>query len=150
MANSKAIRAYTAQRRTKAIALRMAGADWDTIADRLDYSSRAHACKDLTRALAANLAEMGRSVEELREVELMRLDRLQAALWAAAVGGDVRAVDSVLRIVDRRCKLLGLDAPLRAEVFTVDAIDAQIAELTAQHAGRAEAAETAGPAGVDG
>jgi hypothetical protein len=110
---SKAQRAKTAERRAKAIALRLAGLDYPVIAQRLGYSSRQAAAKDVERALATNLAEVGRSADELREIELMRLDRLQAAAWQKAVtnGGDLRAIDTVLRIIDRRCKLLGLDGP---------------------------------------
>lgn len=148
MAASKAQRAVTADRRTKAIALRLAGMDYAAIADRLGYSNRAAACKDITRALAVSLAEQGRSADELREVELTRLNRLQAAAWAPAVGGDLRAIETVLRVIDRRCKLLGLDAPVRAEVWTISDIDAQIRELADELAGRAETpapADTAGP-----
>jgi hypothetical protein len=42
------------------------------------------------------------------------------------------AIDRVLKIMERRAKLLGLDAPIRHEVITVSQIDAEIAELTAR------------------
>lgn len=149
MAASKAQRAVTAERRAKAITLRLAGMDYSTIADRLGYSNRAAACKDITRALAVNLAELGRTADELREVELTRLDRLQAAAWAPAVGGDLRSIETVLRVIDRRCKLLGLDAPVRAEVWTISDIDAQIRALADELADRAETETPASPAGVE-
>jgi hypothetical protein len=47
---------------------------------------------------------------ELRQLELMRLDQLQAAHYKAAMGGDATAISRVLSIMDRRAKLLGLDA----------------------------------------
>lgn len=131
MANA-ARKAQVAERRTKAITLRLAGMDYDTIAARLGYAGKAAACKDITRALAQNLADLGRTADELREVELARLDRLQAAAWAPAVGGELRAIDTVLRIIDRRCRLLGLDAPVRAEVLTISDVDAQIRDLVQQ------------------
>ncbi len=46
---------------------------------------------------------------ELRQLELLRLDQLQAAHYKAAMGGDAAAIARVLSIMDRRAKLLGLD-----------------------------------------
>jgi hypothetical protein len=132
MPASRAQRAKTAQRRTEAIKLRLAGVDFDTIAARLGYASRGAACTDINRALEQAVAEQTASADVLRHEELQRLDRLQAGLWTAAAGGDTKAVDSVLRIIDRRCKLLGLDAPQRHEVITMDAVEAEIKRLTAE------------------
>jgi len=46
-----------------------------------------------------------------RDLELMRLDQLQAALYPKAMQGDGPATDRVLAIMDRRAKLLGLYSP---------------------------------------
>ncbi len=143
MPASKAQRAATAERRAKAVALRLAGVDYDTIADRLGYYNRGAAYNDITRALEANVAEQQRGADILRQEELARLDRLQAGVWQAAVSGDTRSVDSALRIIDRRCKLLGLDAPVRHEVVTMDAVEAEIARLSAE-LGRNETGPAAG------
>lgn len=132
MPASKAQRAATAERRGKAIALRLAGMDYETIASRLGYSDRAAACKDIQRALEANIAQQAQSADTLHEVELMRLDRLQAAAWQAAAGGDLKAIETVLKIVDRRCRLLGLDAPIKADITVSDAITSEIERLAAQ------------------
>ncbi len=51
---------------------------------------------------------------ELRQLELLRLDQLQAAHYKAAMGGDAAAITRVLSIMDRRAKLLGLDAGVEA------------------------------------
>jgi hypothetical protein len=37
------------------------------------------------------------------------------ALWPAAMRGDVTAVTGLLRIMERRAKLLGLDAPVKVD-----------------------------------
>ncbi len=103
--------AVVAQRRTQAIQLRLAGAEWQQIADTLGYSDKAAANKDVTRALEIAAKEQRASAEVLRETELQRLDRMQRGLWTAAIGGDVRSVEAVLRVMDRRMKLLGLDVP---------------------------------------
>lgn len=142
MAASRAQQATTADRRAKAVAMRLAGLDFQTIATRLGYASRGAAHTDITRALEANVAEMHRNADVLRQEELDRLNRLQAGVWPAAAAGDPKAVQSVLGIIDRRCKLLGLDAPIRHEVVTLDAIDNAIQQLTAE-LGRDQARETA-------
>jgi hypothetical protein len=72
--------------------------------------------------------------DELREIELDRLDRLQRGIWERAKDGDIRAIDAVLRIIDRRARLLGLDAPqkIQAEVVNYDGatnLDAQIERI---------------------
>lgn len=150
MPASKAQRAATAERRGKAIAMRLAGLDYETIAKRLGYrGGRGAACKDIERALVANIAAQRTSTEEYREVELLRLDRLQAASWQAAAAGDLRSIETVLRIIDRRCKLLGLDAPVRAEVVTLDYLDAAIREAEAALGGRAPFGTPALPPGAD-
>ncbi|WP_433242552.1 hypothetical protein [Actinomadura nitritigenes] len=129
MGVSKAKQAEVAARRKQAIQLRLAGVDWDTIAEQLGYrGGRGAACKDVTRALEERRADLDKTAEELRAVEVSRLDRLQAAVWALAVQGEPTAMNAVLRIIDRRIRLLGLDAPRRTEV-TVQQIDSRDAEL---------------------
>lgn len=120
MPPSKAQKAQTAERRRKAITLRLAGMDWQSIADQLGYADRGAACKDVNRALEANLAEQSQAADTLREVETLRLDRLQAAAWPSAVKGDLKAIETVLKVIDRRVKLQGLDMPLRAELSGPD------------------------------
>ena len=51
---------------------------------------------------------------ELRQLELLRLDQLQAAHYKAAMGGDAAAITRVLSIMDRRAKMVGLDAGVEA------------------------------------
>ncbi|MFJ3699505.1 hypothetical protein ACIPW9_36175 [Streptomyces sp. NPDC090052] len=105
-----------AKRRADAIRLRLAGMDFDTIADRLGYASRGAASKDVCRAFDAFRAEEESAVETWRELEGQRLDRLQAAAWTSAVKGDLKAIETVLKVIAQRSKLLGLDMPLRTEL----------------------------------
>jgi hypothetical protein len=132
MPTSRAQHAATAERRNKAIAMRLAGVDYQTIADRLGYASRGAAHTDISRALERSLAQQQVGADLLRQEELLRLDRLQAAVWGQAIGGDPVAVNTALKVIDRRVKLLGLDAPTRVELVTLDAIDEAIRSLTAQ------------------
>lgn len=129
MPPSKAKAAIVAKRRADAIKLRLAGVDYQTIADRLGYKTRGAACQDISRALEKHVAEQTIAVEALREAETARLDRLQAGIWSDAVAGDLNAIEKILKIIDRRCKLLGLDKPSQVEVITLDTIDTEIRKL---------------------
>ncbi|MFF9204415.1 hypothetical protein ACF1AE_21850 [Streptomyces sp. NPDC014986] len=120
MPASKAQRAATAKRRSQAIALRLAGMDYQTIAERLDYADRGAASKDVHRALEANLEAESVAAATLRELEVQRLDRMQAAAWAKAAKGDLKAIETVLKVIDRRARLLGLDRPARTEITGAD------------------------------
>ena len=107
----------------KAATLRAAGATYREIGQALDI--------DHTWARTLVLRSLDKAAYEAADVmrveEGERLDRLQRAVWQQALGGDVRAVTAVLRIMERRARLFGLDAPTKVEV-TSDA-DEQIAGL---------------------
>lgn len=120
MSASKAQQAITARRRVELLKLAAAGKNFQDIADELGYSSRQHASKDLCRVLELAKSEERFEADTYRELEAARLDELQAAMWEQALAGDPRAVDTVLRISDRRSKLLGLDMPVKAEVSGPD------------------------------
>lgn len=129
MPASKAQQAKTRERRINAIQLYLSGADWEQIARRLGYASRGAAFTDVNRALEEQVVELSSALEVLRKVEAARLDRLQSAIWVQALGGDLRAVETALRISDRRALLLGLNRPSQVEVVTYDAIDQEIRRL---------------------
>jgi hypothetical protein len=48
-------------------------------------------------------------MDPLRVLEVLRLDRLQAAVWGAAMKGDLGAVSTALNIGDRRVRMLRLN-----------------------------------------
>lgn len=120
-------RSTLAMRETRAVEMRKAGATYDQIADALDCT-RSTAYRTVMRALARNQSE---EVEEFRMIEGARLDRLQMAVWNRAVSGSESAINTVLRIMDRRARLFGLDAPSKVDVRT-DALDSEIDSLLAQ------------------
>jgi hypothetical protein len=140
MSASPAKQAQVADRRAKAIAMYLAGADWQGIADALGYASRGAAHTDVTRALKANREAEAEKVQELRNVENLRLNRLQAAFWPKALKGDTKAAEIVLKCVAGRGRINGTDAPVRAELtgagggpiaFTAPEMDEFEALLTA-------------------
>ncbi|WP_327385056.1 hypothetical protein [Streptomyces sp. NBC_01207] len=113
MAASKAQRAAAAKKREQAIALKIAGLDWATIADRTGYASPGAACTAVSEALKVNIAAQGVQAAELRELTIRRYDRLQAAYWADALKGNVKAADIVLKCLKGRAAIEGTEAPTR-------------------------------------
>jgi hypothetical protein len=99
-------RAQTAYRRTRVVELVADGANYDKAAREVGYANRSGAFKAFWKALGEREAE---AVDTHRALELTRLDALQRAVWEQAESGDVRALEAVLKIMDRRAKLLGLD-----------------------------------------
>lgn len=93
-----------ATRRAEAITLRRAGGRVDQIAAQFGVSPRTiYAwCREAVRDIPREEAE------ELRMLELDRLDALQRAAWTDAMRGDPRAIDRVLAVMDRRARYLGL------------------------------------------
>lgn len=122
------------EREHKAVQLALAGASYESIAQECGYANKGGAWKAVHRLLARVDEE---DAERLREVEGARLDRLQAAHWPAALRGDVKAAAICLRILERRARLFGLDAPLVADVTIRDEVDEQIRALAAELAAAA-------------
>ena len=115
MASERQIKALERQR--QALELRKAGVDYRAIAERLGYRSVASAHEAVKTALRRTLQE---PADELREMELSRLDQMLLGLWPKATKGDTWAVDRVLKIMERRASLLGLDARAKRELTGKD------------------------------
>lgn len=94
-------------RAVQALQLRLAGVDWHTIADRLKYPDVVDAI-DAATAVADTQYD-GMPMDPLRVLQVLRYDRLQAAVWGAAMKGDLKAVETVLSIDDRRSRALRLN-----------------------------------------
>lgn len=99
-------------RALQALDLRLAGASYRAIGETL-HISHTQAQRDVSMMLHELASEPANKV---REAELGRLDRLLLAHWPKAILGDHKATGTVLSIMDRRAKLLGLDAPQRIDI----------------------------------
>ncbi|MEV7006837.1 hypothetical protein [Streptosporangium sp. NPDC051022] len=131
---------YTRSRRTaardaEACRLRARGLTYEQIAVDLGMSSKSSAYEAVQRALAATVRE---PADEVRQMELMRLDELHRSalavleathyvvdkgavvLWEGAPlvddGPVLAAVDRLLKVQERRARLLGLDSPQRVSI----------------------------------
>lgn len=85
------------------------------IADRLDLSVREAniALRDYAAAQRAEEVVLDRLF--LSRAELDRLGKLQDAYWLAALEGDQKAAAMILKIIEMRIKLLGLDDARNAQ-----------------------------------
>lgn len=93
----------------RALEMRKQGQSWWYIAEKLGITESA-ASNLVSHAItaAANLVDEGMK-RNLLALEVERLDELQRAVWTDAVGGDIRAVEAALKIIQARSKVLGLD-----------------------------------------
>lgn len=131
-----------------------AGRTYQQVADHFGVSKKT-AWESVDRAIVATAAIGG---DIARAAELVKLDAMETACWAVLRRRHItishgrvvespetgepleddepvlRATATLLRVAERRAKLMGLDAPSRqtVTVVTEDVIDAEIARLTAE------------------
>lgn len=108
-----------AENQAKALELRRMGLGFEEIGAKLSISTPT-AFRYVSRGLAAARAQVAASADELRAEEISRLDGMLAALWPRARRGEAQAIDRVLKIMERRARMLGLDAPERRELTGKD------------------------------
>jgi DNA-binding CsgD family transcriptional regulator len=120
-----------AEEQRRIVNLFIAGARPDEIAETMGLS-RETVYRERRAMLAEIMPLRDKAAEELRERELLTLDRLQRAHWTEALKGNVGSSKIVLSCVDRRAKMLGLDAPVKVDARVRSELDAQIEALIAE------------------
>lgn len=107
-----------AERRHMALDLRRRGETYRQIAESLrevegmpPKYSHVQAQRDVTDELRKYNEANKESVGILKRLELERLDELWHTFWAPAIGGDIAAAGYLLKLMERRARLEGLDAP---------------------------------------
>ena len=121
MPASRAKQAETYERRTQLIRLKRGGAQFDDPrVFALGYTSRQSASKDFIRALEQRRDEQAAEVSVYRQEMNERLEALLEAAWDNATMGDPKAIETVLKVLDRQAKLNGLDAPVKSELSGPD------------------------------
>lgn len=104
-----------AEKKQKCLELRKFGASFRHISEQMGISlGQVH--KYVSDALSEINQITAADAEELRELELERLDIAQLAVAKLVKQGHLGAVDRWLKISERRSKLLGLDAPIQQQV----------------------------------
>jgi hypothetical protein len=138
MGRSK-VKPETLEKERKVLEYRRGGLTFDLIADRLGYASASGAHKAYLSACNRIVYE---DVVEVRKSEMDRLDIAQAAIWGDLtdtqnVDANTRArlVLALIKIMERRARLLGLDMPTKAQVevsiYDRDTIDDEVKRLVA-------------------
>jgi hypothetical protein len=117
----------------RVLELRRVGLTWQRIADEVGYADHTGAYAAYKRAIKRTMQQ---PADELREQELDRIDRLQVAIWPNAMKGDTRAILTIIRLMERRAKLTGLDMPIKIEQDITtwtggDTIDRAVKDLAA-------------------
>lgn len=144
MASKRAVsEAQLAVRRERLIEMRRDGRSWSDIANALGYDGPGSACTDLRRVLEQRKEQLAISLDQHRQLELEKLDRLERAAITVLEtkhvhvsggkvvrdGGDeetvgeplyddgpvLQAIETLRRLSERRAKLLGIDAPTKVE-----------------------------------
>ena len=101
----------------EALALRIAGGTYKQIGERLHIHA-SNAYRAVQEELASLDAIKAERAERLRDLEVERCERLVLGLWTNATRGDDKSVHAVLRVMERKAKLLGIDAPTQVENVT--------------------------------
>ena len=126
-----------AAKRVQALELAAQGMPYRQIAERVGYAHKGSVSRAVWHALDECTAA---GAAEFRQVELDRLDALQAAHWDRALDGDVRCAQVVLRCIEARTRLLGLDQPATATAEATSVIapgcEQQYAEALRANQGR--------------
>ena len=95
-------------RREKALKLRAKGMSIRAIAGKLGVS-KSQVQRDIVKELQAAAEERKKIAGLIIDLELAKLDELEQEAWKHIAAGELSAIDRVLRSMERRAKLLGLD-----------------------------------------
>jgi hypothetical protein len=120
-----------AERRMRAFELRKAGASYREIAKQLDVDVHTiHG--DLQAEMVAIHQQTAEQADELRALELARLDGMTSGLWPQVREGIAPAVSAAVRVSERRAKLLGLDAPTTSKTEVTGSLGVYAERLAAE------------------
>ena len=108
-------RTASAERRLRALELRKSGHTYEQIADDLGINVSA-AYRHVVLALQAIREKTNEAADEVRTLEITRIDTMIGVLWPRVLKGDYLAMDRVIKLMERRSKMLGLDAPAKSEI----------------------------------
>jgi orotate phosphoribosyltransferase-like protein len=114
-------KAVLIDQRGRALHLRRGGLTFDEIAAELaiDVKKARRLCSDAMEDARAQVAE---TAKELQALEVSRLDSMLNSIWDSAMRGNLAVIDRVIKIMERRAKMLGLDAQERLDSLTPEEI----------------------------
>jgi hypothetical protein len=107
-----ALQVALAEKTKLALEYRKSGMSYRAIADRIGVKSSATTYRYIQNALLNLVKE---PAEGVRALEIERLDQALVAIWPKIIDGCLFSIKTMLSIMERRAKLLGLDAPAKSE-----------------------------------
>jgi hypothetical protein len=155
----------------RALALRLGGGTFQDIATALNIRSPEKARQLVMEGLQEAQNDIRKNAGMYLAEESMRVERLMRAVWPLAVGqparvdqagapiaavpADLKAVDRAVKLMERKARLLGLDAPQRHQFGVEDeggnaADDARQAIMGKLFEGAGTEGSLADPANPDG
>lgn len=88
----------------------LGGFTWEVVAQEVGYESGEDARQSVRAYLGRAVMRVSEKTrQESLQKELHRLDVLQSACWDKALMGDLKAIETSIRIINMRSKLLGLE-----------------------------------------
>ena len=117
------------KRRQSAIFLRLQGGSYDDIAETLRaeglagerYDARA-AIDDVRKVLEKTRSQSFEETHEMRMINLMRIDRMIAALMEYALKGDIVAINHVMKLMDHQAKLVQIHVPPPKQSMEIESV----------------------------
>lgn len=128
------------KRDQQALQLFMGAAPLEYIRDRLGFKTVTSAQAAVNRAIAVNEKRDARA--PLKRLEVERIDAMYQEAWKKAVRGDLKAMDTCLKLSDQRAALLDESTPAELTIAyesTINALDLGDGDTAAIEAGRAVA-----------
>jgi len=122
-------------RQHKALELRLAGLQLEEIADKLDYGNASSVYYAINAALKRECPQ--EEVERMRAVMNARLLRLLKAVWPHAIAKqpDLQAMDRAMKLLERLCRLHGLDKPIEIKSDMTITAEDPLEKLTIEELG---------------
>lgn len=105
-----------AERRIEALRLRQTGMYYSDIADKLEVCL-ATAYNDVMDRMKELNSIALEEAQVVRDLEVARLDKAMLSIKEKLDEGDLAAINTLLRIQERRARFLGLDMPNKSEIM---------------------------------
>jgi hypothetical protein len=110
-------------RRRVALEMRMSGLCYEDVATQIKIRfpeeknyNRQRAWDDVEALLEQTRTENQELAQTAIQLELTRLDQMHSIAHAAMMGGDLKSIDTLLKVSAARCALLGINAPLQIRI----------------------------------
>ena len=115
----KGTRILAQQKRRQAVELRKAGATYQIIAEQVGYNDASAARKAVMKAYGEIIQE---PVQELKTLQIERLNHMLLVLWPQVQQGDLGAMNTSLSIMNKIDHLMGTEAAREIKVQNDSAI----------------------------